>query len=56
MIVLIAPSDESLILNLLSTRIEKKYEVTMLNGLNEFCVKFFGPKQSEWQAGAGVKV
>ncbi|KAK8727167.1 hypothetical protein OTU49_009725 [Cherax quadricarinatus] len=24
--------------------IEKKYEVTMLTGLNEFCVKFYGPK------------
>lgn len=28
--------------------IEKKHEVTMLNGLNEFCVKFYGPKGSKY--------
>lgn len=27
-------------------RIESKHEVTILGGLNEFCVKFFGPKGS----------
>ncbi|KAA0202411.1 hypothetical protein HAZT_HAZT011036 [Hyalella azteca] len=34
-----------------ATRIEKKYEVTMLAGLNEFCVKFYGPKQTPYEGG-----
>ena len=29
------------------TSIESKHEVTILGGLNEFCVKFYGPKGSE---------
>ena len=29
-------------------RIESKHEVTILGGLNEFYVKFFGPSGSEW--------
>lgn len=28
--------------------IESKHEVTILGGLNEFCVKFYGPKGSEY--------
>lgn len=28
-------------------RIESKHEVTILGGLNEFCVKFYGPKGSK---------
>ncbi|KAG0719967.1 Ubiquitin-conjugating enzyme E2 H [Chionoecetes opilio] len=35
----------------LSTSIEKKHEVTMLNGLNEFCVKFYGPKGTPYEGG-----
>jgi len=31
--------------------IEKKHEVTMLNGLNEFCVKFRGPKATPYEGG-----
>lgn len=27
--------------------IESKHEVTILGGLNEFCVKFYGPKGSQ---------
>lgn len=27
--------------------IESKHEVTLLGGLNEFCVKFFGPRGSK---------
>lgn len=33
---------------LLLYRIESKHEVTILNGLNEFCVKFYGPRGSKW--------
>ncbi|KAI7692907.1 Ubiquitin-conjugating enzyme E2 H [Sarcoptes scabiei] len=29
--------------------IESKHEVTILGGLNEFCVKFFGPKGGVWK-------
>ena len=29
--------------------IESKHEVTILGGLNEFCVKFFGPPGSEYK-------
>lgn len=29
------------------SRIESKYEVTILGGLNEFAVKFYGPRGSE---------
>lgn len=29
-------------------RIESKHEVTILGGLNEFCVKFYGPKGSKY--------
>lgn len=28
-------------------RIESKHEVTILGGLNEFCVKFYGPSGSK---------
>lgn len=28
-------------------RIESKYEVTILGGLNEFAVKFYGPRGSK---------
>jgi len=31
--------------------IEKKYEVTMMSGMNEFCVKFRGPKQTPYEGG-----
>lgn len=27
--------------------IESKHEVTVLSGLNELCVKFYGPKESK---------
>ena len=29
-------------------RIESKHEVTIMGGLNEFSVKFYGPKNSEY--------
>lgn len=29
--------------------IESKHEVNILGGLNEFCVKFYGPKESEYE-------
>lgn len=28
-------------------RIESKHEVTILGGLNDFCVKFYGPRGSK---------
>lgn len=31
--------------------IESKHEVTILGGLNEFCVKFFGPKGTAYEGG-----
>ena len=31
-----------------TSRIESKHEVTILGGLNEFYVKFFGPSGSEF--------
>lgn len=31
--------------------IESKHEVTILGGLNEFCVKFFGPKGTSYEGG-----
>lgn len=31
--------------------IESKHEVTILGGLNEFCVKFFGPKDTPYDGG-----
>lgn len=31
--------------------IEGKYEVTILGGLNEFCVKFYGPKATPYEGG-----
>jgi len=31
--------------------IESKHEVTLLGGLNEFCVKFFGPKGTPYEGG-----
>lgn len=31
--------------------IESKYEVTILGGLNEFCVKFYGPKSTPYENG-----
>lgn len=30
------------------SRIESKHEVTILGGLNEFCVKFYGPRGSKF--------
>ncbi len=37
------------VLNLLH-RIESKHEVTILGGLNEFIVKFYGPNGSKWRS------
>lgn len=31
--------------------IESKHEVTILGGLNEFCVKFYGPKDTPYDGG-----
>ena len=31
--------------------IESKHEVTILNGLDEFIVKFFGPKNTPYEGG-----
>lgn len=31
--------------------IESKHEVTIIGGLNEFCVKFFGPKGTPYEGG-----
>ncbi|GAB0090374.1 Ubiquitin-conjugating enzyme E2 [Sergentomyia squamirostris] len=31
--------------------IESKHEVTILGGLNEFCVKFFGPRGTPYEGG-----
>jgi len=31
--------------------IESKHEVTLLGGLNEFCVKFYGPKGTPYEGG-----
>ncbi|XP_075729460.1 ubiquitin conjugating enzyme E2H isoform X4 [Rhipicephalus microplus] len=31
--------------------IESKHEVTILGGLNEFCVKFYGPKATPYEGG-----
>lgn len=31
--------------------IESKHEVTILGGLNEFCVKFYGPKGTPYEGG-----
>jgi len=31
--------------------IESKHEVTILGGLNEFCVKFYGPKDTPYEGG-----
>jgi len=31
--------------------IESKHEVTILGGLNEFCVKFYGPKGTSYEGG-----
>ena len=39
--------DNFIFLSLLP-RIESKHEVTILNGLNEFCVKFYGPRGSKY--------
>jgi ubiquitin-conjugating enzyme E2 H len=32
-------------------RIESKHEVTILGGLNEFCVKFYGPRGTPYEGG-----
>lgn len=37
----------SLFLDCILIRIESKHEVTILGGLNEFIVKFFGPSGSK---------
>ncbi|KAH6922769.1 hypothetical protein HPB50_018982 [Hyalomma asiaticum] len=34
-----------------SPSIESKHEVTILGGLNEFCVKFYGPKATPYEGG-----
>ena len=39
--------DQVLFLNCIAVRIESKHEVTILGGLNEFIVKFFGPSGSK---------
>lgn len=31
--------------------IESKHEVTILGGLNEFCVKFYGPRGTHYEGG-----
>ncbi|XP_043190194.1 ubiquitin-conjugating enzyme E2 H-like [Amphibalanus amphitrite] len=31
--------------------IESKHEVTIMGGLNEFCVKFYGPKETPYEGG-----
>lgn len=33
---------------IIQSRIESKHEVTILGGLNEFCVKFYGPRGSKF--------
>ncbi|XP_070396357.1 ubiquitin-conjugating enzyme E2 H isoform X1 [Dermacentor albipictus] len=35
----------------LKPSIESKHEVTILGGLNEFCVKFYGPKATPYEGG-----
>uniref|UniRef100_A0A0N4UC70 Ubiquitin-conjugating enzyme E2 H n=1 Tax=Dracunculus medinensis TaxID=318479 RepID=A0A0N4UC70_DRAME len=32
-------------------RIEKRYEVHLKRGLSEFCVKFYGPKETPYEGG-----
>lgn len=36
-------------------RIESKHEVTILGGLNEFVVKFFGPSGSKYTSSVHIK-